>query len=161
MATKSTIKIVQPIIIQNKIQQQSVQQTQSSIIRQTTIKPSKTINFIYGFHPIYYFARICGLMPFSIQYNMNGDLQKPTVRLLDWVIYSIFVIVFLTITRDDGFNVPASEHMRLAFIPFLFGKLVHYINICSVPIILALEMINRSKLICILTSFNTFDKNVS
>lgn len=40
-----------------------------------TTNVSKKIDFAYNFRPNYYISRVFGLMPFTIAYDLNGDIQ--------------------------------------------------------------------------------------
>lgn len=145
MKSLPQITMVQPIIIEDE--------TQSETIQQTNIIRTKKINFIHGFRPIYYFSRAFSLMPFSIQCDSNGDPEEPKVYLSELIIFSISIILCLAMAYD--------EHHNLPFMYTLVGKCTLLTNMISSTVIIALDMYNRSNLICILSNFNKFDKNVS
>lgn len=65
---------------------------------------AERICFSYGFQPIYYFSRVIGLMPYSLVYNSNGEIQEHRIYIRDglWLATSIFVYssVILHVFRD-------------------------------------------------------------
>lgn len=121
----------------------------------------KSSNFIYGFRPIYYFSRVFGLMPFTIHYDTSGVPKELKIRFIDWIIFLILIIVCLTMTEDSHLNMTVPVGQQFSIITVLVRRFIHLSAIISSAVIIVLEMYNRHKSIRILTSFTTFDKNVS
>lgn len=51
--------------------------------------------FAHGFRPIYIISRAFGLMPFSITFQSNGDVQKSNVSKFDVLWFAIWLCLFL------------------------------------------------------------------
>lgn len=121
--------------------------------------PVKRINFLYIFRPIYYFSRISGLMPFSITYGANGEVQRPKITILDgiWFVISIFVNslqVYLTL------RVMFVKQTSPTFVMILGNTFLLMTTIYGVGAV-AMDMCNRFKFIEILKSLAIFDNQVS
>lgn len=60
--------------------------------------------FSYGFRPIYYFSRALGLMPYSVIYNLNGEIQEHRFHIGDglWLLSSscLYIVVIVHVCRD-------------------------------------------------------------
>lgn len=60
--------------------------------------------FSYGFRPIHYFSRAIGLMPYTVVYNLNGEIQEHRFHIRDglWLLSSIclYLLVILHVFRD-------------------------------------------------------------
>lgn len=129
-------------------------------VQTTNAERSKRLDIIHGFRPIYYFSRIFGLMPFSIRYDSNRVHHEPKVHVFDLILFLLFIISSITIL-DSGFKGIMDVHNLRMPLMAAYVKVIEMIAMISSAIIFGLEMYNRYNLICILTNFNTFDKNVS
>lgn len=128
---------------------------------QTGAKRWRKRDFAYSFLPIYYFSRFFGLMPFSLIYDSDGEIQAPRISLLDgvWFIISICVYVFAAFTNFQIVTLP--KEMPLASLLY-FGHyilLIQGLLVCTIAI--GLDMYNRNKVVAILKTFIAFDKEVS
>lgn len=129
------------------------------INQQSTVKK---INFIHSFHPIYIFSRMFGLMPFSIVYYPNGDVEKPKVSILDaiWfaILLSIYVFGFSVVLSFVIDEPPDSTMSWITTIVFTLSSESSLIFCCLSSIA---NMGNRFKLIDILKMFIIFDQEAS
>lgn len=128
-------------------------------------KPSqkihKKINFVHSFRPIYIVSRAFGLMPFSMAYQSNGAIQKPTVCMLDilWFLFSIGVNGFgiytlsASIIRKPLSKEPAHLVVLSIYLIVILGLFLGLFTIIF-------DMCNRSKLVDIVKNFIIFDNKV-
>lgn len=115
--------------------------------------------FQHGFLPIYYFSRCVGLWPFTIIHKANGSI-KARVRLFDSLWFLISICLYLTALyytyKDIRNTLQKGPYLtsiisQISQIPtFLFGAVG-----------IAMDMLNRNRLITILKNFNEFDTEVS
>lgn len=114
----------------------------------------KECGFMYSLRPIYYFSRLFGLMPFSILYDSNGDVQKPKVRFLDGLWFTISISVFLSIV--------IASVQEMEFISSLDLRMFMIVTMGLIfdAIFIVLDMFNRVKLVDIFKKFVIFDKAV-
>lgn len=123
---------------------------------------SKKLHFVNVIQPIYYFSRVSGLMPFSINYDSNGNIQEPKVNKRDvlWFVTSICLYSAMVFIAGRNVNLPQSSDLS-------FGIMVsgiHAIKIVGLIltlIFIILEMCNRSNIMRILKSFTSFDNEVN
>lgn len=119
-------------------------------------------SFTYGFQPIYYFARICGQMPFTITYHSkNGVIVGAKLLKRDFIWFGIslciqmsfvgLAIKFLKSIRD-----PNAHTYNLYFGNLILWLLFLLLGIC----IMVLDTCNRFKIVKILNDFTTFDEEV-
>lgn len=126
--------------------------------------PSKSIDFSYSFRPIYYFSRVCGMTPFSIVHDLNGDILNANVRKRDvvWLIIStlfclsmgLYMLKYMKFSQD--LNKP-TDHGILLLGAYILSTMVLIFGV----IFSALDIWNRFKLVSILNMFNSFDKEAS
>lgn len=116
-------------------------------------------NFALSFRPIYYCSRVFGLMPFTIIYDSNDNVQKPKVGLLDslWFLISIcsyLIMAYISCQRSAIYQ----------NIPYVFSFGVFMIFLSSQifgALIIVMDMCNRFRLVDILKKIVIFDKEVS
>lgn len=118
-------------------------------------------NFGYSFLPIYYFSRVFGLMPYSIVYNARGEIQKSQVRMIDGLWFIISICIYVLVAFTNYLNVKLPEEMTTVSVALYFGHYMLLIEGLLVSAItIGLDMYNRHKLVVILKSFISFDKEV-
>lgn len=146
-----TIKMVQPSVVDKvKITEQD---DESSYFQR--------LDFAFIYRPVYFASRVFGLMPFSINYDSNGVVQGPKVRIFDivWFITSICLymcFIHQTIQTITSFKSPDSSIYLIWIgneILLMFGLVFGVITICT-------DMFNRYRIVDIVKSFNTFDNEV-
>lgn len=147
-STISTIKMVQPF------------DNRTEIVEEEVHSEGKA-DFVYSFKPIYYFSRVCGLMPFSIIYDSSHKIHKIKVCAFDvlWFVISIYLYLYVAFISYKEMTYPKSRNMPknimilgdsfiLIFV-LLFGAMNIIIDMC-----------NRVKLSEILRMFTAFDEEV-
>lgn len=133
---------------------------QSSAVNQLSLRDSGKYNFFYSFRPIYYFSRLFGFMPFTINYHSNGTIQGPVIRSLDivWLITSIcfyFVSAILTYTTAPYHQTTESAILSSGDDLILISGLIFGI------FIIIMDWCNRFKLVNIQKNIHTFDEEAS
>lgn len=122
---------------------------------------SRKDNFAFSFRPIYFLSRAFGLMPFSITYDSNGEIQEPRISRLDVLGFVIGICVQLILTYLHIRNVKASKDPNTAQYFLILCDYVLWVAIMIYGILLrGLDMYNRFKLVNILKDFTMFDKEV-
>lgn len=128
-------------------------------IRQATVQ---RFNFSHSFRPTYIVSRIFGLMPFSIVYYPNGDVDRPRVSIFDGLWFAVSLCLYTcgiyVASAYQIYSQPTSKMSVVLIIGFsvcsLLGLLLGYISIFS-------DMVNRFKLIDIVRNFTIFDQEAS
>lgn len=122
---------------------------------------SKNSNFVFSIRPIHYISRVCGLMPFSIIQNSNGEVQEPRISTFDGLWFSISICIYLAMTYIFY------QHARISTDPntksyfLVLGDYMLYIAVMIYGILVrGMDMFNRFKLVDILRKFTEFDKEV-
>lgn len=120
----------------------------------------KQFDFAYTFQPVYYFSRVFGFMPFTIEYDTNGKIHGPKLRLIDilWFILAIFLYILSIIVHFRNVEQYSKDS---SFILIYGDYLILKLNLIFIILIVVLDMCNRFKLIDILKNINTFDEKVS
>lgn len=84
--------------------------------------------FSYGFRPIYYFSRAIGLMPYTVIYNLNGEIQEHRFHIRDalWLLSSfcLYLSVILHVFRDMKLPQDPNSTMYI----FILGnaRIIHF-----------------------------------
>lgn len=142
----------------------------SSLVRNPTGEQSKVgekkvrlrkDNFAYSFRPIYFFSRAFGLMPFSITYDANGEIQEPRISRLDGLGFVIGICIQLISTYSHIRNMKTSKDPNNASSFLMLCDYLLYVAVMAYGILLrGMNMYNRFKLVNILKEFTMFDKEV-
>lgn len=113
----------------------------------------EAFNFMKSFRPVYYFSRLIGLMPFTINCDSNGEVQRSAITKSDgvWLVISISIYslipFYIKVVPGPVFVV------ILGHIFAIFGSVYSVLTI-------VVDMCNRSKFIEILRRITAFDKMV-
>lgn len=121
---------------------------------------AKAPDFAYSFRPFYYFSRMVGLMPFSIIYDTNGQIQGPKARLYDVVWFVISMCVYLFIVYNSYGGTQFTSDGMMPTILTLAESFQTIVCTISELVTIAMDMYNRRRMIDILKMFNAFDKEV-
>lgn len=120
-----------------------------------------TLSFHYSFRPLYFFSRFVGLMPFSVTQSLNGNGLSARVTVYDliWFILSIVISISLGVIDTTNIRLPQNSNESLTInvgdhLLLIFGLSVGTLSV-------ALDMFNRKRLVNIVESFETFDREVS
>lgn len=116
----------------------------------------------YSFRPIYIVSRIFGQMPFSIEFDSNGVIHRPTVNRLDAFWFSLSIIAF-TFFMYPSFKYYTSRQNFNSISPIsyvnnfcLFGSN----SMLSISAII-LDMFFRFKFVNIFKEITIFDQKAS
>lgn len=121
------------------------------------------IHFLHVFRPIYYCARICGLMSFSIvPANVQRELCEPRVSKCDCLWFAISTCFYLAMV-SQVFCVKSSLYvLDVRSNAIVLGNLLLRIMILIFGIfVLTMNMYNRYELVNILNRFTIFDHEVN
>lgn len=124
------------------------------------ISKARSKKFQHSFQPIYYFSRSIGLWPFSIIYHLNGSISA-RIRPLDGLWFFISICLYLIAFFFACLNVKDAQIVNAEY---YLSDLISFISqiptLLLAPVIIALDMYNRNRLINILDSCTIFDKEV-
>lgn len=123
------------------------------------------MHFTRVFRPIYFFARFCGLMPFSIQRTINTQNERfePHVSKFDGLWFAISMCFYLTMVANTFFGeiiLPHESNDHLNAI-ILGNHLLRLMILIFGGFALIMDMCNRYKLINILNKFTVFDQEAN
>lgn len=118
-------------------------------------------NFNKVFRPLYFIARIIGLLPFSIICNANGDIQCAHVGAFDllWFILSLSAYSFLLWFYHKNLSL-SNELFDNLGVYVVCSNMIHTLQLSSQIIAIVSDMCNRSQIIDILKMFANFDNEV-
>lgn len=120
----------------------------------------KTTNFFDCVKLIRFVARIYGLLSFSIDYTPNREIENCQLRVFD-VFYAVMHIILCLVSSVLTFMYFTTPKNIWAMV-LVFGMeffLISAILLAAVSI--ALDILNRNRLIAMLQKINLFDKQVN
>lgn len=126
-----------------------------------TKSQSKNESFTNTLRPFYIISRMFGLLPFSIKFDANGEIQDARVSAFDllWFAISICVYLFMAV----AFNLQMMEippDYKVSFILYFGDMLLSLSGLIFGPIEIIMDMCNRFKLVSIIRKLTAFDKEV-
>lgn len=118
-------------------------------------------DFARSFRIVYIVSRVFGLMPFTVAYNMNGEIEKPTFTKPDvlWFLISICVYSFGIFTQLQ-FMFPSDLEHYTSPLVVLSDSVIIMLGLILAFLAIFSDMCHRSKLVDIAKRFITFDKKV-
>lgn len=121
---------------------------------------SKKLNFASSMWPIYYFCRIFGLLPFSVKFDTNGEVQRVRVSAFDVSWFAITICFYLILAVLYVQRIVIHQDPSASHILFFGDSIFNLIGLMFGPLMIILDMCNRFKIIFILKGFSTFGKEV-
>lgn len=116
-------------------------------------------DFVYCFRPIYIVSRVFGLLPFSLTFHSNGEVQKPNVSKLDIVWFGIS-LSFLLNAISMSIAIQKSSGKKGSLISILGDMWMLFAGLINGVLTIVLDMYNRHKFVDIIKKINTFDREV-
>lgn len=123
---------------------------------------TENINFLHSFGPVYYYSRLFGLMPFTIDCDASHGIPKPHIDIFDgiWFLLSILIYITMAIIAYNDMKLPQDSDTA-SFILILGDYVLLILGLIYSALIIIFDMYNRFRLIEILNKFITFDRDVS
>lgn len=117
-------------------------------------------SFAHCVRPIYIISRVFGLMPFSITFHPNGEVQKSNVSKFNilWFVSALCLLffgIFLTLRMPDEHS---SDSKTFSIISVLGDTGILLLGLIAGSLAIVLGMCNRHKLINIIKRITIFDK---
>lgn len=115
---------------------------------------TNNLNFAYSFRPVYYILRFLSLMPFTITYDLNGEVQKCAVTKFDvlWIGIPLSMYLLMTSYMEILTHLPP-----VLLLGTELGILIFTHNLLTILV----NMYNRYRFIDILKKITNFDKEVT
>lgn len=123
------------------------------------VQPVK-LNFEYCIRPIYYMSRLCGLLPFSIARNSNGEIQAPRVKIFDFLFFTLSIIWYLFLTCNSFHDIQYWPNLNKSQVLTVSNYSLLIMGLIFGGLTITMDMFNRSRLVDILKKFIKFDQNV-
>lgn len=133
----------------------------TKMVQRNNKTPSEQRNFAFCFRPIYYFARVCGQMPFTITSHTNAAIVEAKVHKRDiiWFAISMFIQISFIWMAIKFYRSYQQEKEFTSTI--YFGNLtIWFISLLCGICVMTLHQINRLKIVRILNKITVFDTEV-
>lgn len=125
---------------------------------QQKVMKMRNLSFGYVFRPIYYFSRLFGFMPFTIEFTPNGDILRIQVTKFDIIYFVVTIFVYsLSFYLFLNFMVISKNRPTPATIAELIIQLLVSLNVIFGIITTGLDMHNRHQFFAITKEFILFD----
>lgn len=119
----------------------------------------KEYDFVYCFRPFYYFSRICGYMPFCINFDSICSIHRPVVKICD-ILWFIIAIILYHLMALDHFVYVSNVAYSSSKVLNSSGWLVMVSSMIFGVIGIVMDMVFRSKFVDTLNKFNRIDEKV-
>lgn len=118
------------------------------------------LSFEYCIRPIYYMSRVCGLLPFSIARNSNGEIQAPRIRILDCLYFTLSIVWYIFLTYSSYHEIQNWPSLNKSQVLTVSNYSLLILGLIFGALTITMDMFNRTRLVEILKKFIRFDKNV-
>lgn len=133
----------------------------SALFKDLENQSVKKHNFTYCVKPVYYISRAFGLMPFSLIYDSNEEIQSARVRLCDslWFVLSICLNLFWAFMCYQDFKFPVTKNGTNVLL--VAENVITILTLILNSGVIVMKMYNRFEIVEIWKNFAVFDKAVS
>lgn len=122
---------------------------------------SQQQNFAICFRPIYYFARMCGQMPFTITYHANAAVFTAKFYARDFIWSAISLCIQISLIRLAVDLMTSPRHPNIISSTLYFCNLtVWFITLLFAITMIIFDACNRVKIVDLLKKFTDFDQEV-
>lgn len=121
----------------------------------------KSLTFAYSFRPIYYYARVCGLMPFSITSSANSAIFGAKFQKRDfiWLAISMCIhIFFIYIVIQPFKSLESIDPDRIVVV--LYNLSIFLLSLLFGFVYMIWDACNRFKFVKIFNEITIFDNEV-
>lgn len=120
------------------------------------------LSFSHSFRPTYLVSRAFGLMPFSIVYFPNGDIDRPKVSIIDglWFAFSLCIYIF-GIYVASSIPILNQGILKIALVLLIGYTICFELGLILGLLSVTLDMSNRFKIVDIMRKFTFFDQEAS
>lgn len=121
----------------------------------------KKLSFASSLWPFYFCSRAIGLLPFSIKFDSNGEVQRARVSWFDllWFVIAIVFQLYLASVYFQMIEIP--QDPSASYILFFGDSIFNLVGLSFGIITIIMDMFNRSRLVDILKRFTEFGKEAS
>lgn len=123
-----------------------------------TVVPSSS-NISESVKIAYRAARIYGLLPYTINYNSNGEIDSCSVRAFDILWFIITVTTSVTFSVFGFFALTPTADIRTTVL-LLGGRIILIGSVLLTAISIVLDELNRHRIVDMLKTITFFDKEV-
>lgn len=119
----------------------------------------KDYDFVYCFRPFYYFSRIFGYMPFSINLDTNNVIYRPAINAFD-ILWFVFAIIVYISTGIACYIQMSKASYTSSVVLNNGGWLMFVLTMAFGTLTIVLDMYSRFGFVDILNRFNRIDGKV-
>lgn len=119
---------------------------------------TKLCDIVFSYKPIYYCSRMFGLLPFSLEYDANGEIKAPKVSKFDAVWFVSSIAIYLMFANVIPMHIQKGPPAPILIMGY---KLLLMFGLIYGAIIIVENMFSRFKFVKILKMFTGFDREAS
>lgn len=120
----------------------------------------KRRDIVYSYKPIYYFSRFLGLLPFSLKYDSNGEIQMPKISKFDGVWFIVSITIYLALAKIASLSIEIQKNASSPML-ILSNTLLLMFGLIYGAIMIVENMCGRFRFVGILKMITAFDKEAS
>lgn len=133
--------------------------TAQRVTREKPLNTENPSNFHICISPIRKLSRTFGLLPFTIQFDSNGKIEKSSVSVFDaiWFVTSIVLNLGFLYLILPTLKVPSDHPSSILLI---IGGMISIIGYAMSALSIVFDMLNRKRITRIFDDLFAFDKKV-
>lgn len=122
-------------------------------------KKANTFNFFDCVRPVYRTGRLFGLLPFTLNYTSNGEIDSCSLRITDilWFLISVAICIIFSLLGYSALS--PTQDIRTTIL-LLGGRLVLISGVSLAGISIIIDIFNRHRLVELVKAINLFDQEV-
>lgn len=133
--------------------------TASPLQAATNAKKANLFNFYDCVKPIYRTGRFVGLLPFTLNYTSNGEIDSCSLSLIDIFWFVISIVICITFSLLGYLKLTPTQDTRTTIL-LIGGRLLVISGVFLAGISTIIDMFNRHRLVKLVKAINSFDQEV-
>lgn len=122
-------------------------------------KPAIKFSFFDSVKLVYRVGRLFGLLPFTLNYKLNGEIDSCRLRIID-ILWFVITVALCMASSVLGYSaLTPTQDNRTTFLLF-GGRIVLIGGVSLAAISIVMDFFNRHRLVELVKSINSFDQEV-
>lgn len=122
--------------------------------------PSRPKDFYYSIRPLVIVSRCYGLLPFSFETNVYGEVHRTKVTIFDSIWFIVAIAMYFSCAFVVSMQIRLAPEYKSMIILLLAEQLLLVFGLVMCVVGIIMDMLNRDRILRNVQRFQSFDTEV-